>query len=82
MVDSVVTLHGVQQGSWLALVGKAPYGVIPAHYDAVLKALTSLPGGLAFPDPRRPASQELNPLSEHTKGFCTTRIRSSSATYV
>jgi hypothetical protein len=57
MVDSVVLLHAVQQGSWVA--AGAP----------VLSSLGGLVGGISsrLPSPSRPATQQFSPLSSFMK---------------
>lgn len=57
MVDSVVTMHGVQQGSWVAAA--APY--LQSHkLDWVLNKIPA-------PDPKRPATKQFDPNAAFLK---------------
>jgi hypothetical protein len=54
MVDSVVTMHGVMQGSWLS----RPETATPAWFDYVADLI------LPFPDLSRTAVKQFNPVSD------------------
>lgn len=58
MVDSVVLMHGVEQGSWLAdssVIHRVPY------FGSKIGNLIAL----AFPNPNRPATQQFAPASKY-----------------
>jgi len=62
MVDSVVTMHGVQQGSWLALgasVPSPPLWASPTFTAA--RYLINEGIGLVAPNPNRPATKDFDP---------------------
>lgn len=60
MVDSVVTIHGVQQGSWLSLGSYALYGLPPWAQGPVKDLVAKF-----APDPDRPATREFNPIANY-----------------
>jgi hypothetical protein len=57
-VDSIVLLHGVEQGSWLA-------GAAVIHQLPYLGSEIGNLAGLVFPNPDRPATQEFAPASKY-----------------
>lgn len=57
MVDSVVTIHGVQQGSWLALGSPLLQGTLAGPLDWFIHHWA--------PNPARPATQQFNPTGTY-----------------
>lgn len=60
MVDSVVTVHGVQQGSWLSL-GSYALGGLPPWAQGPVKRLVAK----VAPDPDRLATREFSPIANY-----------------
>lgn len=60
MVDSVVTIHGVQQGSWLSLGSYALDGLPPWAQGPVKDAVAHF-----APDPDRLATREFSPVAPY-----------------
>jgi hypothetical protein len=65
-VDSVVLMHGVEQGSWLADAAVVDADFIhPLPYYGPIADLIGNLVGLAIPNPNRPATRQFAPASKY-----------------